>query len=132
MLQDKGSATMSKLCRTSKRYQSLIGPRFHRMIVTNAPNHSQTPYLIRALEPYLSIAQRKQLRGEGRYKGQQPRFSSRLDPNVVPSCTAYVRRVHIGTINPGQMHNYICKRYLEEVFRNLENVQLVDTRVLTQ
>lgn len=123
---------MSRLARTSKRFQRLLGPRMHKRITLGAGFHAHIPYLIRTLEPYLRITQRKQLKREGKYKGQQKRFSSRLDQDAVPACGRYVRQLLIGAIVPGNKHKYICLRYIEEMLKNIKNLELVDTRVLTE
>jgi hypothetical protein len=131
-LQEKGAAAMSRLARTSKSFQRLLGPRMHKRITLGVGYHAYIPYLIRTLDPYLRITQRKQLKREGKYKGQQDRFSSRLDQDAVPACGQYVHQLLIGAIVPGNKHKYICLRYIEEMLKNIKNLELVDTRVLTE
>jgi hypothetical protein len=46
-------------------------PLLYNRIAVAAMFHAYIPKLIRALEPHLSIAQKRQLMKEGKYKGQQ-------------------------------------------------------------
>ncbi|KAJ4256042.1 hypothetical protein NW762_009116 [Fusarium torreyae] len=58
----------------------------------------------------------QKLRSHMRYKGQQRKFSTRLDPDAVPPCVDYG----------------IILRYLEEVLKNLKNLEIVETTELTE
>lgn len=122
---------MSKLGRTSKRWQLIMGNRLHRLLTVHAAYHAHITNLIRAIEPHLTIAQRKQLKKEGKYKGQQAKYSSKLDPDTVPICAGYVRQILVSRVMPGKKHQYICDRYIEEVFKNLKNLEVIDTEILT-
>jgi hypothetical protein len=104
----------------------------HNHIAVKVGFFAHIPNVIRLLEPHLSIAQKKQLKKEARYKGQQDRFSSRLDPDVVPGCAQYVRQMTIGGIDPGKKHKKVVVRTLEEVLKNLSNLEVLDTTVLTE
>lgn len=103
---------------------------YHRVIIA-APFHAHIAKLIRTLEPLLTISQKKQLKKEGKYKGQQDRYSSKLDENTIPTCINYVRQFVIGRCDPGKKHQYIVDRYLEEAFKNMKNLEIVQTEVLT-
>ncbi|KAM6525148.1 hypothetical protein FALCPG4_010708 [Fusarium falciforme] len=123
--------TLGKLGRTCKKYYSIAMPYLYKHIAVAAMFHAHIPKLIRGLEPVLTIAQKKQLKKEGKYKGQQERFSSRLDENAKPLCADYVRSIVVGVCDPGRKHQYITNRYLEEAFQNLNNLEIVETCVLT-
>ncbi|RSL46394.1 hypothetical protein CEP54_013869 [Fusarium duplospermum] len=124
--------TLGKLGRTCKKYYSIAMPYFYKHIAVAAMFHAHIPKLIRALEPVLTIAQKKQLKKEGKYKGQQERFSSRLDDNAKPLCADYVRSIVVGVCDPGRKHKYITTRYLEETFQNLNNLEIIETSELTE
>ncbi len=107
-------------------------PRLYERIVVAAMYHAHIPKLIRTLEPHLTIAQKKQLKKEGKYKGQQERYPSGLDEKARPTCASYVRQMIVGVADPGRNHKYIVDRYVEEAFRNMENLEIVETRVFTE
>ncbi|KAJ4128195.1 hypothetical protein NW768_008481 [Fusarium equiseti] len=104
----------------------------HNHIAVKLNFFAHIPKVIRRLEPHLSIAQKKQIKREGRYKGQQEKFSSLLDPNAVPKCALDVRQMTIGGIDPGKKHRPIVIRYLEEVLKNLTNLEVLDTSELNR
>lgn len=123
---------MSKLSRTNKRYYSIIGPRLYRRSIIAAMFHAHIPKVIRALEPHLTIAQKRQLKKEGKYKGQKERYSSRLDQHATPTCAAYVKQMVVGVCSPGRKHEYIVRRYVEEAFKNMPNLEIIETCMLTE
>ncbi|KAM0350999.1 hypothetical protein ACHAPU_002777 [Fusarium lateritium] len=124
--------SMVKLACTSKKLYQLVMPILHKRVSVSVHFWAHIPHVIRQLEPHLSIAQKRQLKREGKYKGQQERFSSRLDPSVVPACADYVRQMVIGSIDPGKKHKTIVLRYLEEVLKNVHNLEVLDTMELTE
>ncbi|KAH7185153.1 uncharacterized protein B0J16DRAFT_340956 [Fusarium flagelliforme] len=124
------SRAMINLACTSQRYYNLAMSIVHNHIAVRVGFFAHIPKVIRRLEPHLSIAQKKQIRREGRYKGQQERFSSLLDRNAVPKCALNVRQMTIGGIDPGKKHRPIVVRYLEEVLKNLTNLEVLDTTEL--
>ncbi|KAF4971492.1 hypothetical protein FSARC_1720 [Fusarium sarcochroum] len=67
-----------KLARTSRRYYAYVMPALHKRIAVKVDSLAYVPNVIRLIEPHLSIAQKKQLKKEGKYKGQQDRFSDTL------------------------------------------------------
>jgi len=123
---------MSKLSRSCKKFYSLMMPRLYGRIAVAAMFHAHIPKLIRTLEPLLTIKQKKQLKKEGKYKGQQERYSSGLNEDAKPICATYVRKIVVGVSDPGKKHKYIVERYLEEVFKNLDKLEIVETHVLTK
>jgi len=68
-------------------------PRLYGRITVSAMFHAHIPKLIRTIEPLLTVKQKKQLKKEGRYKGQQERYESGIDENLTPICANYVRQV---------------------------------------
>ncbi|KAM0547255.1 hypothetical protein ACHAPJ_010517 [Fusarium lateritium] len=120
-----------KLARTSRRYYSIVMPILHKRIAVKVNCWAHIPNAIRRIEPHLSIAQKKKLKKEGKYKGQQKKFSTRLDPDSVPPCVDYVRQMVIDS-RPGHKHKYIVLRYFEEVLKNLHNLEIVKTTDLTE
>ncbi|KAF4345160.1 hypothetical protein FBEOM_866 [Fusarium beomiforme] len=123
--------SMVILACTSKRYYSLVMAILHKRIAVATYFWAHIPNVIRRIEPHLSIAQKKQLKREGQYKGQQDKYSTRLDPNVVPPCTSFVRQMIIGKIDPGKKHKPFVLRYFEEVLKNLHNLEVFDGEELT-
>ncbi|KAF4442079.1 hypothetical protein FACUT_2302 [Fusarium acutatum] len=124
--------SMVKMACTSKRYYALVMAIIHKRISVSTSFWAHIPHVIRRIEPHLSIAQKKQLKREGQYKGQQEKFSTLLDPNAVPSCASNVRQMIIGHIDPGKRHKPFLLRYFEEVLKNLHNLEVFDAEDLTK
>ncbi|KPA35586.1 hypothetical protein FLAG1_11703, partial [Fusarium langsethiae] len=119
--------SMINLASTSKRNHALVMPVVHNHIAVQVRCFGHISSVIKMLEPYLSISQKKQIRREeGRYKGQQKRFSSRLDPDAVPPCAQYVRQMTVGSIEPGEKHKKFVLRTLDEALKNLSNLEVLD------
>jgi hypothetical protein len=123
---------MVRLACTSKRYYALVMAIIHKRISVSTSFWTHIAHVIRRIEPHLSIAQKKQLKREGRYKGQQEKFSTLLDPNVVPCCARNVLQMIIGRIDPGKKHKPFVLRYFEEVLKNLHNLEVLDYEDLTE
>ncbi|KAK8110294.1 uncharacterized protein PG998_006751 [Apiospora kogelbergensis] len=123
--------SLSALARASKALYSTITPYLYARVSVHATYHAHIAKLIRALEPLLTVAQKRQLKTEGRYKGQQERYSTKVDQNLKPICTNYVRQLVVGNSDPGRKHKYIVDRYVEETFKNLDNLDVVETQVMT-
>lgn len=122
---------MGKLSRTCKTYYSIMAPRLHKRVAVAAMFHAHIFKVIRALEPHLTIAQKKQLKKEGQYKGQQAKYPTGLNQHAIPECASWVRQIVIGRIDPGKNHEYIVHRYVEEAFQNMDNLEIVETKSLT-
>lgn len=122
--------TISIMSRTSKHFYSLMTPRLYNHLVVSAMFHAHIPKVIRTLEPHLTIKQKKQLKKEGKYKGQQERYSTGLNENQVPFCASHVRHLVIGASDPGKKHKYIVERYYEEALKNMANIEVLETRVV--
>jgi hypothetical protein len=123
---------LGKLGRTNKRYYSIVAPKLFKRTAVAAMFHAHIPKVIRALEPHLTIAQKKQLKKEGQYKGQQERYASHLDEHATPACASYVTQILVGVCNPGRKHEYIVRRYVEEAFKNMINLEIIETYMLTE
>ncbi|CVL11786.1 uncharacterized protein FPRN_14838 [Fusarium proliferatum] len=126
------SRSMVKMACTSKRYYAVVMAIIHKRISVSTYFWAHIPHVIRRIEPHLSIAQKKQLKREGQYKGQQEKFSTLLDPTAVPSCASNVRQMIIGKIDPGKRHKPFLLRYFEEVLKNLHNLEVFDAKDLTE
>jgi len=107
-------------------------PRLYGRIAVAAMFHAHIPKLIRTLEPLLTIKQKKQLKKEGKYKGQQENYPRGLDENATPICASYVRQLVIGAADPGHKHKYIVERYIEEALKNMPNLETVQTCEFTK
>ena len=94
--------------------------------------HVQIAKLIKTTEPFLSIEQRKQLKTEGSYKGQQETFPDDVDPKKKPEIAKYVRRALVETGDPGKRHRYIVHRYVEELLKNLDSLEVWAGMMLTE
>ncbi|KAF5575844.1 hypothetical protein FPCIR_12983 [Fusarium pseudocircinatum] len=123
-----------RVTRTDKvrRYYAVVMAIIHKRISVSTYFWAHIPHVIRRIEPHLSISQKKQLKREGQYKGQQDKFSSLLDPNAVPSSASNVRQMIIGKIDPGKRHKPFLLRYFEEVLKNLHNLEVFDAKDLTE
>ncbi|KAH8655836.1 hypothetical protein BX600DRAFT_470396 [Xylariales sp. PMI_506] len=124
--------TMSALGRTSRRMYAALMPRLYGRISVAAMFHAHIPKLIRTLEPHMTIAQKKQLKKEGKYKGQQERYRRSADENAKPICATHVRQLVVGVADPGKKHKYIVDRYVEEAIKNMNNLQILETWVFTK
>lgn len=123
--------TMNALGRTNKAFYALMMPRLYGRVVLHAQYHIHIAKLIRTLEPLLTIAQKKQLMKEGKYKGQQEDgYPLVPDEDAKPICADHVRQLVVGCVDPGRKHESIVHRYLEEAFRTLESLEIINTWVL--
>lgn len=109
-----------------------MAPRLHNRVVAVALYHAHIQKLIRSVEPYLSIGARKQLKKEGAYKGQQAEYPKDVDESAEPFCASQVRQLVIGAVDPGQKHQYICERYIEEALKSMRKIEIVDIMFLTK
>lgn len=107
-------------------------PLLYNRIAVAAMFHAHIPKLIRTLDPILTVHQKRQLKKEGKYKGQQDRYITRVDPNTMPQCASHVRQFVAGVANPGRKHNYIVYRYVEEALKNLHNLEIVEAYFITE
>ncbi|KAK8060988.1 hypothetical protein PG996_010918 [Apiospora saccharicola] len=123
--------TMNALGRTNKAFYALMMPRLYGRVVLHAQYHAHIAKLIRTLEPLLTIAQKKQLMKEGKYKGQQENgYPAVLDEDAKPICAEHVRQLVMGWVDPGRKHLPMVHRYLEEALKTLENLEVINTWVM--
>lgn len=123
---------MVKLACTSKKYYSITMPVLQKRIAIKVMFWTHIPNAICRLESLLSIAQKKKLWKKGKYPGQQRQFSKHLDPDVVPACVGYVRQIIIGTVSSGYKRIEIVLHYLEQVLKNVDNLEVFSTTQLTK
>lgn len=102
-----------------------MNPILYRDLVASAPCHGNIRGFIRSLQRYLTIAQRKQLRSEQHYVGQQERFMKKDNDEAIPYCTQDVKRLFIGWSNPGKNHLKVLRRYLEELLLQLKHLEAI-------
>ncbi|KAF3938840.1 hypothetical protein ABW19_dt0206371 [Dactylella cylindrospora] len=117
--------TLATLSRVSRGFYHTVNPILYRDVIASAPSHANIRVFIRTLERFLSIRQRKLLKAEKKYDGQQERFRKNLDEDFTPYCTQYVRRLFVGWSNPGRNHMTVLSRYIEEVLETLSGLEAV-------
>ncbi|KAF7516311.1 hypothetical protein G7054_g14212 [Neopestalotiopsis clavispora] len=105
---------MSVLGRTSKMFYSVMMPRLYGRVVVASMFHAHIAKLIRTLEPLLSIAVKKQLKKEGKYKGQQEKYRTGLNEKAIPACAGYV------------------KQYVEEALKVMRNLEVLDIVIVNE
>jgi hypothetical protein len=86
--------------------------------------HAHIAKLIRTIEPLLTIEQRKQLKKEGQYKGQQESFPDKADEKNKPEIADFVRQAVFEIGDPGQKHRFIVYRYIEEFLKSADNLEV--------
>ncbi|KAJ4129867.1 hypothetical protein NW768_006837 [Fusarium equiseti] len=123
---------LKNLTMTSKALYSLAMPQLFKRIERSCGLHVHIAKLIKTTEPFLSIEQRKQLKKEDIYKGQQETFPDDVDPDKKPEISNYVRQILVETGDPGKKHRYIVYRYVEELLENLDNLELWGSWMLTE
>jgi hypothetical protein len=109
-----------------------MAPRLHNRVVAVALYHAHIQKLIRAIEPYLSIGVKKQLKKVGAYKGQQTEYPKDVDESAIPLCASHVRQLVIGAVDPGRKHQHICERCIEEALKSMKKLEIVDIMFLTK
>ena len=124
--------TMNALARASKGLYSLMMPRLYGRIAVAAMFHAHIAKLIRTLEPHLTVKQKKQLKKEGKYKGQQEAYPTGLNEKLMPICAGYVKQLVVGVADPGRKHKYIVERYVEEALNNFVNLEILEIYLLTK
>jgi hypothetical protein len=129
----KDSQNTSALGRTSKAFYHVMMPRLYRRVDAKGVwCRAHISRLIRTLEPHLTIAQKRQLRRECNQQGQEERYAVELDEQARPIYASYVRQLVTGVARPGPNHLHIVNRYVEEAFQNLNNLEMVEIRLLTK
>jgi HAMP domain-containing protein len=126
------ATSLSKLGRTCRRFHSLLMPLVHKRVAVSAPYHAHIAHAIKTLQGHLSIGQNRQLKREGKYKGQRETFPRGLDEWLIPSSAQFVTQLISGIVDPGKKHRYIVIRYLEESLRNMRNIEIFESFDLTE
>ncbi|OAA76219.1 hypothetical protein LEL_05903 [Akanthomyces lecanii RCEF 1005] len=119
-----------KLCRTSKFLYELLMPRVHRRVIVSAMHYAQIKAMIQTVEPYLSIRQRRELRAQKAYAGQQERYPTGQDEDKIPDGARFVRELVVGQSNPGKKHDVFVHRYVEEFVKNMTAVEVLEIEML--
>ena len=86
--------------------------------------------MIQTVEPYLSIRQRRELRAQKAYTGQQERYPAGQDEDKIPDGARFVRELVVGQSNPGKKHGVFVHRYVEEFVKNMTAVEVLETEML--
>lgn len=91
-------------------------PRLYNRVAVAAAYHAHIAKLIRTLEPHLSIKQKRALKKEGKYKGQQERYPGGLDEKARPICAGYVSQMIVGMADVGfSFFDFTLLSYFKEI-----------------
>ncbi|KAM0354393.1 hypothetical protein ACHAPU_001437 [Fusarium lateritium] len=124
--------SLGRLSKTCKSYYALVTPQLYKRVDVWVSYHAHIAKLIRTLDPLLSIEQKKQLKKDGAYKGQQESFPSKVDPGKKPEIVNFVRQALLGIGDPGKNHRHIVHRYVDEAMKNMPNLEVVETMLMTE
>ncbi|WXC42770.1 hypothetical protein QX201_002548 [Fusarium graminearum] len=116
--------SLGNLSKTCKAFHSLVIPQLYKRVQGFVTYHAHIAKLIRTIEPLLTIEQRKQLKKEGQYKGQQESFPDKADDKKKPEIADFVRQAMLDIISPGKKHGYIVYRYAEELLKSINNLEV--------
>ena len=105
-------------------------PRIHRRVIVSAMHHAQIKVIIQTVEPYLSIRQRRELRAQKAYAGQQGRYPARQDEDKIPDGGRLMREFVIRQSNPGKKQDVFVHRYVEEFIKNMPEVEVLEVEML--
>ncbi|OBS28303.1 hypothetical protein FPOA_02244 [Fusarium poae] len=128
----KDTKSLGNLSKTSKAFHSFVIPQLFKRVEGSVSFHAHIAKLIRTIEPLLTIKQRKQLKKEGQYKGQQESFSNNTDDNERPQISDCVRQAIFYIGDPGKKHRYIVFRYVEELLDSTPNLEVFAATCLTK
>jgi len=132
MGQIKGKASLGNLGKTCKAFHSLVMPRLYKRVEGSVIYHAHIAKLIRRIEPALTIEQRKQLRKEGQYKGQQETFPNNVDGKRKPEIAKFIQQAAFEIGDPGKKHKFIVYRYIEELLESASNLQVLAVTDFTE
>ena len=124
MGQIEDKASLGNLAKTCKAFHSLVMPQLYKRVEASVEYHAHIAKLIRSIEPALTIEQRKQLRKEGQYKGQQETFSSKADEKRKPEIANFIQQAVFEIGDPGKNHKFIVYRYIEELLESASSLQV--------
>jgi hypothetical protein len=106
-------------------------PKLHKRIVVNIVHQMQIPTFISTIERYLSMSQRKQLKAESKSSSRRQPYSIEVDKATIPACASYVQHILISVSHTGNNHQRTVVRYLEELFKNFNSLEIVETNIIT-
>lgn len=132
MGQIEDKASLGNLGKSCKAFHSLVMPRLYKRVEGSVTFHAHIAKLIRSIEPALTIEQRKQLRKEGQYKGQQETFPDNVDEKRKPEIADFIKQAAFEIGDPGQRHRFIVYRYIEELVESASNLQIFAATDLTE
>lgn len=99
-------------------------PQLYKRVEGSVTYHAHIAKLIRSIEPALTTEQRKQLRNEGQYKGQQETFPDKVDGKRKPEIANFIQQVVFEIGDPGKKHKFIIYRYIEELLASASKLQV--------
>jgi hypothetical protein len=50
----------------------------------------------------------------------------------MPDYASYMRQSITGFVDPGRKHEYIVFRYVEETFKNMTNLEIIELKFITE
>ncbi|KAM0410287.1 hypothetical protein ACHAPZ_000882 [Fusarium culmorum] len=124
--------SLGNLSKTCKAFHSLVIPQLYKRVQGFVTYHAHIAKLIRTIEPLLTIEQRKQLKKEGQYKGQQESFPDKADDKKKPEIADFVRQAMLDIISPDKKHGYIVYRYAEELLKSINNLEVFAATSLSE
>lgn len=130
--QIKDRQTLERFGRASDRCKWLVMRWLHKRLAVSGGKSGSLSKVIQTLEPYLTIAQKKQLRSERRVKGQQERYNERINEDWEPLCASCVRQLVMGPAKPGTKIGITLQRYFEEAVKHMKDLEIVETGILTE
>ncbi|KAM0405719.1 hypothetical protein ACHAQC_000807 [Fusarium culmorum] len=128
----ENTKSLGNLSKTCKAFHSLVIPQLYKRVQGFVTYHAHIAKLIRTIEPLLTIEQRKQLKKEGQYKGQQESFPDKADDKKKPEIADFVRQAMLDIISPGKKHGYIVYRYAEELLKSINNLEVFAATSLSE
>ncbi|KAK6329816.1 hypothetical protein TWF730_006114 [Orbilia blumenaviensis] len=118
--------TLSTLARVSRPLYQNLNPRLYRDLVASSPSPRNYLSCLTLLQRYLSTSQLQSLQANYPTPGQRTQPTSKNpDPDFIPYCAPYVKRMLVGWSSPGRERATTLARYFEEVLENLTNLEIL-------
>ncbi|GKU07675.1 hypothetical protein FLAG1_07943 [Fusarium langsethiae] len=124
--------SLGNLSKTSKAFHGFVMPQLYKRVKGFVSYHAHIAKLIRTIEPLLTIEQRRQLKKEGQYKGQQESFPDDANEKKKPEVADFVRQTIFEIGDPGEKHRFIVYRYIEELLKTVDNLEVFAATDLTE
>ncbi|KAL4723012.1 hypothetical protein ACLX1H_010253 [Fusarium chlamydosporum] len=86
-------------------------PQLYKRVEGSVTYHAHIAKLIRSIEPALTIEQRKQLRNEGQYKGQQETFPDKVDGKRKPEIANFIQQAVFKIGDPEALNGFSERQY---------------------